>query len=99
MSKLVEWVVVKQLMQHINCNNLDNPQSAYKTGHSTENALLHIKNEWYMSKSPTRHLTDINSPTNFAEKTLQYSNNHLHVFVQIKHVFVIQNIDSCVISW
>ena len=44
MSKLVEQVVVKQLMQHINSNNLDNPhQSAYKTGHSTETALLHIK--------------------------------------------------------
>ena len=35
MSILLEWVVVKQLMQHINSNNLDNPhQSAYKTGHS-----------------------------------------------------------------
>ena len=44
MSKLVKQVVVKQLMQHINSNNLDNPhQSAYKTGHSTETALLHIK--------------------------------------------------------
>ena len=33
MSKLVERVVVKQLMQHINSNNLDNPrQSAYKSG-------------------------------------------------------------------
>ena len=25
MSKLVEWVAVKQFMQHINSNNLDNP--------------------------------------------------------------------------
>ena len=50
MSKLVERVVVKQLMQHINSNNLDNPhQSAYKTGHSTEPALLHIKNEIHLS--------------------------------------------------
>ena len=46
MSKLAERVVVKQLMQHINSNNLDNPrQSVYKSGHSTETALLHIKNE------------------------------------------------------
>ena len=52
MSKLVEWVVVKQLMQHINSNNLDNPkQSAYKSGHSTEIALLHIKNEIHLSLS------------------------------------------------
>ena len=44
MSKLVERVVVKQLMQYISSNNLDNPrQSAYKSGHSTETALLHIK--------------------------------------------------------
>ena len=50
MSKLVEQVVVKQLMQHINSNNLDNPhQSAYKTGHST--GLLHIKNEIHTSLS------------------------------------------------
>ena len=33
-------------------NNLDNPhQSAYKTGHSTETALLHIKNEIHTSLS------------------------------------------------
>ena len=45
-------VVAKQLMQHINSNNLDNPhQSAYKTGHSTETALLHIKNEIHTSLS------------------------------------------------
>ena len=49
MSNLVERVVVKQLMQHINSNNLDNPrQSAYKSGHSTETALLHIKNEIHL---------------------------------------------------
>ena len=53
MSKLVDWVVVKQLMQHINSNNLDNlRQSAYKSGHSTESALLHIKNEIHLSLSP-----------------------------------------------
>ena len=37
-------------MQHINSNNLDNPrQSAYKSGHSTETALLHINNEMHLS--------------------------------------------------
>ena len=55
MSKLVEQVVVKQLMQRINSNNLDNLlQSAYKTGHSTETALLHIKNEIHTSLSRVR---------------------------------------------
>ena len=49
---LVERVVVKQLIQQINSNNLDNPrQSAYKSGHSTETALLHIKNEIHLSLS------------------------------------------------
>ena len=52
MSKLVEWIVVIQLMQHINSNNLDDPlQSAYKSGHSMETTLLHIKNEIHLSQS------------------------------------------------
>ena len=47
LSKLVEQVVAKQ---HINNNKLDNPyQSAYKPGHSTETALLSIKNEVHLS--------------------------------------------------
>ena len=44
-SKLVERVVAKQLLEHIHIHSLDNRyQSAYKTGHSTETALLSIKN-------------------------------------------------------
>ena len=51
-SKLVERVVAKQLLEHINVNNLDNPyQSTYKAGHSTETALLYIKNEVHLSLS------------------------------------------------
>ena len=50
LSKLVERVVAKQLTSHINKNKLDNPhQSAYKPGHSTETALLSIKNEVHLS--------------------------------------------------
>ena len=50
LSKLVERVAAKQLMSHINNNKLDNPhQSAYKPGHSTETALLSIKNEVHLS--------------------------------------------------
>ena len=49
-SKLVERVVAKQLLEHIHVHNLDNPyQSAYKAGHSTETALLYIKNEVHLS--------------------------------------------------
>ena len=50
LSKLVERVVAKQLTSHITNNKLDNPhQSAYKPGHSTEPALLSIKNKVHLS--------------------------------------------------
>ena len=50
LSKLVERVVAKQLTSHININKLDNlQQSAYMPGHSTETALLSIKNEVHLS--------------------------------------------------
>ena len=50
LSKLVEQVVDRQLTSHINNNKLGNPhQSAYKPGHSTEIALLSIKNEFHLS--------------------------------------------------
>ena len=51
-SKLVERVVASQLKGHLDENNLGNHyQSAYKTGHSTETALLCIKNDVHTSLS------------------------------------------------
>ena len=51
-SKLVEHVVAKQLLEHTHVHNLDNPyHSAYQAGHSTETALLSIKNEVHLSLS------------------------------------------------
>ena len=51
-SKLVEHVVAKQLVDHIHQHDLDNSyQSAYKSGHSTEMALLSIKNYIHLSLS------------------------------------------------
>ena len=51
-SKLVEHVVAKQLVDHIHGHGLDNSyQSAYKSGHSTEMALLSIKNDIHLSLS------------------------------------------------
>ena len=45
-------MVAKQLLEHIHVHNVDNPyQSAYKTGHMTETALLSIKNEVHLSLS------------------------------------------------
>ena len=49
-SKLVERAVASQIKHRLNKNNLINPfQSAYKPGHSTETALLCIKNDIHMS--------------------------------------------------
>ena len=51
-SKLVEHVVAKQLADHIHQHSLDNlHQSAYKSGHSMETALLSIKNDIHLSLS------------------------------------------------
>ena len=51
-SKLVERVVAKQLVDHIHRHGSDNSyQSAYKSGHSTEMALLSIKNDIHLSLS------------------------------------------------
>ena len=45
-SKVIERVVAKQLKSHLSLHNMDNiNQSAYKSGHSTETALLKIKND------------------------------------------------------
>ena len=49
---MVERVVAKQLLKHMHLHNLDNlHQYAYKAGHSTETALLSIKNEAHLSFS------------------------------------------------
>ena len=51
-SKLMEHVVAKQLIDHIHPHGLDNSyQTAYKPGHSTETALLSIKNDIHLSLS------------------------------------------------
>ena len=48
-SKLAEQVVAKQLLEHIHVPNLNNLyQSVYKTGHSTETALLSIKRKVHL---------------------------------------------------
>ena len=45
-SMLVERVVAKQLNAHLDDNALRDPfQSAYRAGHSTENALIRVKND------------------------------------------------------
>ena len=49
-SKLVERVVASQLNDYVCSNGLENvEQSAYKLGHSTETALLSIKNDVHLA--------------------------------------------------
>ena len=49
-SKLVECVVASQLSRHVSLHGLENEnQSAYRRGHSTETALLSIKNQIHLS--------------------------------------------------
>ena len=51
-AKLIEKVAAIQLKEHLEINNLSNKhQSAYKSGHSTETALLNIKNDIHTSLS------------------------------------------------
>ena len=51
-SKWVEHVVARQLVDRIHRHGLDNPyQSAYKSGYSTETALLFMKNDIHLSLS------------------------------------------------
>ena len=52
LSKLVERIVAAQIRSHMDSHDLGNTfQSAYKVGHSTETALLCIKNEIHLSLS------------------------------------------------
>ena len=49
LSKLVERIVAAQIRSHMDSHDLCNTfQSAYKVGHSTETALLCIKNEIHL---------------------------------------------------
>ena len=52
LSKLVERIVAAQIRSHMDSHDLGNTfQSAYKVGHSTEAALLCIKNENHLALS------------------------------------------------
>ncbi len=54
-SKVIERVVASQLNNHVVKNGLENKyQSAYRTGHSTETALLKLKNDIHLNMAENR---------------------------------------------
>ena len=56
-SKEIERVVAKQLKHPLAANELDNiNHSAYKTGHSTETALLKTTNDVKLNLAPKNPL-------------------------------------------
>ena len=56
-SKVIEKVIAAQLLQHMKENNLlDKMQSAYKSGHSTETALLRVHNDIMMAVDKGKHV-------------------------------------------
>ena len=54
-------MVAKQLHEHLYAHGLENSyQSTYKAGHSTETALLLIKNEFHLSLARGESLSKLN---------------------------------------
>ena len=57
LSKVIEKIVAAQLLKHLEKNNLlDKMQSAYKSGHSTETALLRVHNDIMMAVDKKKHV-------------------------------------------
>ena len=62
LGKLMEKAAVSQLGHHMNNNNLHNPvQSAYRTGHSNETALVKIVNDMARNEEETQERELISS--------------------------------------
>ena len=58
LSKVIEKIVAAQLLKHLEKNNLlDKMQSAYKSGHSTETALLRVHNDIMMAVDKKKHVS------------------------------------------
>ena len=55
LSKIIERAVAVRLNKYLLNNNfIESRQSAYRTGHSTETALIHVKNDIKMSTDQSK---------------------------------------------
>ena len=92
-SKVLERVVLKQLLQHLSVNNLlEINQSAYRTDHSTETAVLSVINE-LLANADNRHVSMLTLlDLSAAFDTLDHS-------VLLKRLEVTFGVRKTVLSW
>ena len=93
MSKILEKVVVSQLMSHLNTHNLFSSfQSAYRPGNSTETALLKVVNDLILAMDDSKLSVLVFLDLFAAFDTI----DHDILLHHLQHVFGIQ---GTVLSW
>ena len=93
MSKILEKVVVPQLMFHLDRHNLFNSfHSGYRTGHSTEAALLKVVNDLLLTMDEGK----LSVLVLLALSATFYTIDHDILLHRLQHVFGIQ---GTVLSW
>ena len=92
MSKILENMVVSQLMSHLNRHNLFSSfQSAYRPGYSTETALLKVVNDLLLAMNLSKMSVLVLLDLSAAFDTIDHD-----ILLHCLHVFGIQ---GTVLSW
>ena len=87
MSKILEKVVVSQLMSHLKGHNLfSSLQSTYRPGHSTETALLKVVNDLVLAMDEGKLSVLVLLDLSAAFDTI----DHDILLHRLQHVFGIQ---------
>ena len=87
MSKILEKVVVSQLMSHLNTHNLFSSfQSAYRPGHSIKTALLKVVNDLLLAMDEGKLSVLVLLDLSAAFDTI----DHGILLHRLQHVFGIQ---------
>ncbi|KAK6175986.1 hypothetical protein SNE40_014357 [Patella caerulea] len=93
LSKILEKAVKSQLMDHLNHHDLmDEFQSAYRVGHSTETGLLRVTNDIQMSVDAGSISLLVLLDLSAAFDTI----NHDRLLVCLKHDF---GLDGIILNW